>query len=675
VSAPREGAARETAVTAETAASELRRTTCNRDCPDACSLLLTVEDGRPTLLRGDPADPVTQGFLCERTSRFLDRQAAPARFTAPMLRRGGLGTPLLPIGWDEALDLAAERLSAIRDASGPAAILHYRSGGSLGLLKHVADRLFEQFGPVTIKRGDICSGPSDTAQETDFGITESSDLFDVLHSRTILLWGKNVHATSVHLLPVLRKAQAAGALLVGIDPVRTRAAGMCALFLQPRPGADAALAMGIARWLFDHGAVDGRAPERCEHFDAYRALVHSRTPEAWAAEADVPAAELARAAELYGTRKPSAILLGWGLGRRRNGSATTRAIDALAAISGQLGVRGGGVSANFRRRAAFDVSFVQGIAAAPRTFAESCLGPQILAATDPPVRAIWVTAGNPVAMLPESGTVQRAFSRSEFNVVVDTHPTDTTDVAHLVLPTLTLLEDSDVLGAYGNHWIRVSEPALPAPGARAPLDPDSPGPRHELHILQGLARRLGLQRELAGSIDDWKRRLLARLSGAGVGLEQLQAGPTRNPFAAEIVFEGGKVETESGRTRLLAEAPLPAPRTSAEWPLTLLASSTAKAQSSQWSVAVPPGPPDVRVHPGSAAGIADGARAVLESRIASLEVVVRHDPTLRRDVAWMDKGGMLRDGRCANLLVAAVESDAGGGEAYYDQLVRLNGRG
>jgi anaerobic selenocysteine-containing dehydrogenase len=655
--------------------TETHRTTCNRDCPDACTLLVTVEDGRPTLLRGDPDDPVTQGFLCERTSRFLDRQADPARFLSPMLRRDGLGSPLEPIGWDEALDLAAARLSAVREASGPAAILHYRSGGSLGLLKHVADRLFEQFGPVTIKRGDICSGPSDTAQETDFGISESSDLFDIVHSRTILLWGKNVHATSVHLLPVLRKARAAGAVLVGIDPVRTRAAEMCALFLQPRPGADAALAMGIARWLYDHDATDERAPALCEHYDAYRRLVHARTVEAWAAEADVPAADLARAAELYGTRRPAAILAGWGLGRRRNGSSTTRAIDALGALTGQLGVRGGGVSANFRRRVAFDLSFVRGIPAAPRTFAESRLGPEILAAADPPVRAIWVTAGNPVAMLPESGTVQRAFAASAFNVVVDTHPTDTTDVAHLVLPTLTLLEDSDVLGAYGNHWIRVSEPALAAPGARAPLDPESPGPRHELHILQGLARRLGLERELAGSIDDWKRRLLARLEPAGVGLERLREGPTRNPFAAELLFEGGRVATPSGRTQLLAHVPLPPPRTTAEWPLTLLATSTPKAQSSQWSVPVPPGPPDVRVHPDAAAGIADGARAVLESRVASLPVVVRHDATLRRDVALMAKGGMLRDGRCANLLVAAVETDAGGGAAYYDELVRLKRQG
>ncbi len=680
----------------------VHRTTCNRDCPDACSLLLSVEDGRPTRLRGDPADPVTRGFLCERTSRFLARQNDPSRIVRPLLRRGagrvraGGGprearlrdAPLQAIPWDEALDLAAERLRAIRAESGPASILHYRSGGSLGLLKHVSELLFERFGPVSIKRGDICSGAGEAAQELDFGISESHDLFDLQHSRTIVLWGKNVHTSCVHLLPVLREARAAGAMILGMDPVRTRAAELCDLFVQPRPGGDFALAMGMARWLFDHGATDPRAADYCEHLDEYSALVHGRTAEAWAALADVPAADLARLAEAYGMRAPAAILVGWGLGRRRNGATTTRAIDALGAISGNLGIPGGGVSYYFKRRGAFDTDFVRGLQVAPRSFAEARLGRELLEAADGdalgPVRAIWVTAGNPVAMLPDSASVRAAFLRSDFNVVVDTHPTDTTDVADLVLPTLTLLEDSDVLGAYGNHFLRVSQPALAAPGAHdahdahdgaSALEPDaeSAGPRHELHIWQQLAARLdpGLGRELAGSIEDWKRRLTTRLHRAGVTLEALREKPVRNPFAAQVLFEGRRFPTPSGKVNLLTEAALPAPVTQPDFPLTLMATSTPRAQSSQWSVTLPDGPAELLVHPESAAGFGDGERALLESRVGALAVVVRHDATLRLDVVWMPKGGSLRDGRCANLLVAAVESDLGGGAAYYDELVRL----
>ncbi len=654
-------------------AAEVRSTACNRDCPDACVILATVEsqDGveRVTSLRGDPDDPVTKGFLCERTSRFLGRQYAADRFTSPMVRRAK-GGPLEPIGWDEALDLAARRLRTIRDESGPEAILHYVSGGSLGILKAAASLLFERFGPVTIKRGDICSGAGEAAQEQDFGVSESHDLFDLAHSATIVLWGKNPHVTGVHLLPVLRQAREAGAVLVGIDPIRTRAAELCDLFLQPRPGADAAVAFGMARWAFDHDANDAKAPDYCENHAAYRALVEGHTVEQWAAQADVPSADLERAAELYATRGAANIQVGWGLGRRGNGSATVRALDALGAVTGNLGVPGGGVSYYFGRRTAFDLDFIGGVDVAPRSFPESRLGPEWLGA-DPPVRAAWITAGNPVAMLPESDTVAAAVEGTEFVVVVDTHPTDTTDRADLVLPTLTLLEDDDVLGAYGHHLLRESRAVVAPPAGPSGAAPSAAGgPRHELTILQGLAERLGVGAELAGSVDDWKRRVTATLDGAGAGLEAMRAGPVRNPFAVTCLFADRSFPTPSGKACLIDVLPADPAATDAEYPLLLLATSTSKAQSSQWSVA-PSGLPEVTVHPESSAGADPGGRARLQSRVGALEVVVRHDAGVRRDVALMAKGGMLRDGRCANQLVRARETDAGGGACFYDEAVRL----
>ena len=162
----------------------IQKTVCNRDCPDACAIVATVENGRVTKIAGDPAHPVTRGVLCYRTSRFLDTQYSPGRITTPLLREGD---GFRPISWDQALDFAASKLYAIRAESGPAAIFHYRSGGSLGILKMLTDHFFEQFGPVTIKRGDICSGAGDSAQMLDFGIEDSNDLFDLVNARHILL--------------------------------------------------------------------------------------------------------------------------------------------------------------------------------------------------------------------------------------------------------------------------------------------------------------------------------------------------------------------------------------------------------------------------------------------------------------------------------------------------------
>src|SRR5512135_340269 len=193
------------------------RTVCNRDCPDACGLIATVEDGRLVSLGGGPAHPVTKGFLCYRTSRFPEMQNGPLRLTTPLLKRNGA---LSPATWEEALGFVAERLLAIRSESGAAAILHYRSGGSLGLVKSVVDYFFELLGPVTVKRGDICSGAGDAAQETDFGDEESHDVFDLLNARNVILWGKNPYVSSVHLLPLLKEARKRGTRILLVDPVR-----------------------------------------------------------------------------------------------------------------------------------------------------------------------------------------------------------------------------------------------------------------------------------------------------------------------------------------------------------------------------------------------------------------------------------------------------------------------
>jgi anaerobic selenocysteine-containing dehydrogenase len=639
--------------------AETRKTVCNRDCPDACSIVATIEGGRVVKLAGDPDHPVTRGFLCWRTNHFLPLQYAPDRITTPLLR--GADGAHRPVSWEAALDFAAERLLAIRGQSGPAAIFHYRSGGSLGMLKLLVDRFFELFGPVTIKRGDICSGAAEAAQEADFGVSDSHDLDDLVNARQIILWGKNVFVSSPHTIPVLKQAQQRGARLVLVDPVHHRTASLCERTWQPRPGGDFALAMAVARRLFERGEVDARAEALCDNLAAFRALAFSREVAGWCGDADLPtdAAEdlAARLAQ-----RPAAILVGWGMARRANGGGIVRALDALAAISGNLGIPGGGASYYFRRRRAFDTSFVRGVAAAPRTIVEPLFGAEVLAAKDPPVRAVWVTAGNPVAMLPDSAAVAQALSTRELVVVADSFMTDTARLAHLVLPTTTLLEADDLLGAYGHHFIGVARPVVPPPA----------GVRSDLEIIQALAARVGLAGAMAGTAREWQRRLIAGDAAAqGVTLEALEAAPLRNPLAPRVLFQEGRVPTPTGRVNLLTSAP-PDARRAAEYPLALMSLSTDRAQSSQWSER-PHGPASCTVHPdvAAAAGLGDGARGRLESALGGITVTVHTDPAQRRDVAVVPKGGHYGEGRCANALVRGRLTDIGEGGALYDEGVRL----
>ena len=626
---------------------EIRKTVCNRDCPDACSIVAHVENGKVVQLGGDPEHEITDGFLCWRTNNFLPLQYSPERLTAPLLRGK-------PVSWDEALDFAAGELLRIRAESGPAAIFNYRSGGSLGALKYLVDYFFSEFGPTTVKGGDICSGAGDAAQLLDFGVEDAHDLFDLLHSRNILLWGKNVVVSSPHTVPVLKESRAHKVL---IDPVWHKTANLCDSFVQPRPGGDFALAMAVARVLFERAWVEPSAASYCDHLDEFRALAFSRALGEWCTEADV-GIDLPGELALRLHDGPTAILVGWGLARRVTGGAIVRALDALCAISGNIGVAGGGVSYYFWRRKNFDFSFIK--KQPPRKVLEPLFGPEVLAAADPPIRAIWITAGNPVSMLPESGTVDRALRSREFVCVVDTWHTDTTRAATLVLPTTTLLEDDDLMGAYGNHFVGASRPVVPPP----------PGVRSDLEIMQGLAARVGLGDLLAGTARQWKERILRRDAGFTVA-DLEERGPQRSQLSAPVLFADRKFKTETGRVNLMTSAP-PRAQVTAEFPLYLMALSTDKSQNSQWSKGQPSGPPVVTVHPDSAGGIPDGGFGELQSALGSLPIQVRHDTRQRRDVALMAKGGSSGKNRNANLLSKARATDIGGGGALYDEPVRLS---
>jgi len=516
---------------------------------------------------------------------------------------------------------------------------------------------------VSVKRGDICSGAGEAAQAADFGLAESNDLEDLLAARAIVLWGKNPHVSSVHLLPVLREARRRGARLALVDPIRHRGAELCELVLQPRPGGDLELALGVARVLLEEGLWDEEAAALCHGHDDYRRLVLARPVAERARRAGVAEKELRALAALYGRHRPANIQVGWGMQRRRHGGAIVRALDALGLVTGNVGVAGGGVSFYYQRRGAFALDEIRGPEGAPRSFPEPLLGREVLAATDPPVRAVWVDCGNPVAMLPDSGTVAEALASREFTVVVDAFLTDTARCAHLVLPTTTMLEDDDLLGAYGNHWLHELRPVVP------PLE----GVRSDLEIVHGLAARLGLGEEFPADPEWWKRRFLARVGDRGAGLAELRAGPVRNPLAPRVAFAGRRFPTPDGRPRLLAAEPEEAPAVSAgSYPLLLMPVSVSEAQCSQWHpVAAQDGPLEARIHPGAPGAGPDGALARIVGARGELVVRLRHDPGLRREVVVLPKGGWLARGRCANALVEARCTDLGEGACYYEEPVRL----
>jgi anaerobic selenocysteine-containing dehydrogenase len=449
--------------------------------------------------------------------------------------------------------------------------------------------------------------------------------------------------------------------IVQIDPVHNaKTLKLSDRHYAVRPGGDGFLALGIARVLFDEGWVDPGAPSYTDGFDAFEALVRRRGVEAWCALADLPASAARDLAALLGQTRPAAIFIGWGLGRRLHGSATVRLIDALGAVTGNLGVPGGGVSYSFRRRGGFDTAWIkrpenQGA----RTLLEPLLGDEILRA-DPPVRVAVIDNANPVSQLPDSATVARALGSIDFLVVLDAFLTDTAELAHVVLPTSTMLEEHDVVGAYGHPFVQLAQPVVDPPE----------GVRSDLAIYQALAARLGFGDAFAGPPEAWIDRLLAPMAARGMTREALAQRALRKPEARRVLFEGQRFPTATGRFQLIGDFVDAPPPLEEGYPLCLMSNASYRSQASQMPRSAQQEPPVITVHPDAAPGFADGDPATLASPLGSVRVKLRFDLALRRDVVVYAKGRWGIFGG-PNALVRARETDAGGGAAYYDQGVRI----
>jgi len=635
--------------------SQRLRTACTRDCPDACGILATVEGGRVTHIGGDPDHPITRGYLCERTSRFLDRHDHPERLRTPLVRRNGV---LEPTDWDTALDHVATTLQRIKQESGPEAVLHYRSGGSLGLLKTLNDYFFECFGGASVKVGDICSGAGEAAQEADMGAFEANALDDLENARCILLWGKNVAVSSVHMIPFLKQARERGVPIVLIDPAPGRTARFADRILQPRPGCDRFLALAMARRLDQVGHVVEDLSRWSTGADRFLQLARSRSHAEWCAAAGIDEDEALWLADLYGTHVPGNIQVGWGLQRRAHAAVTVRCLDALGALTGNIGVAGGGVTFSYARRGAFDLS---AWSASPqrRGLPEPLLGQAIEAAVDPPIRAVVIDNGNPVAMLPDSRGVQQALQSRECVVVFEQMLTDTAQCADVVFPITTMLEEFDVLGSYGHHGLTATRPVAER----------LPGTRSDLEIYQALAARMGFGDKLAGTPEAWCERILAS-TGTGLSLQQLQDGVVMNPKAERVFCAGRRFPTDDGRYHFVQEVPVETAAHANGMPLTLGSFSTSASQSSQWSRPLPDVLP-ARVHPHAVPWARDGQIVRIEAEQGFLRARLHLDDSLHPELVLVPKGGWLSHGQAANALVPAGTTDEGLGGNYFDVPVRV----
>ena len=516
---------------------------CPHDCPDACSVLITVEEGRATRIQGDPNHPMTRGFLCAKVAKYLDRVYSPDRVLYPMRRIAPKGftaersfaAPEQPgaavptsaiwrrISWDEALDEIASRFRQIVGEFGSEAILPYSYGGTLGALNggSMDRRFFNRLGASELER-TICSSAGEAGLESVFGVKLGTEPDQFVHSRYIIAWASNIHGNNVHLWPYIVEARRRGAKLVVIDPYRTRTAACADWYIPINPGTDAALALAMMHVIIGEGLHD---PEYVAKytlgFDQLREKVKAYPPEVASRWTGIAADDIRRLARHYATIRPSVIRVNYGVQRSDGGGTAMRAIAMLPCIVGSLQEVGGGI--HLSTSGAFDLnkdalrrpdlaptdlpstgpqlkdppvnlpandppaSNAPGKGRKPpRVVNMVQLGKALNSLSDPPLKALFVYNSNPAAVCPNHNAVVRGLKRPDlFTVVHEQFFTDTTDYADIVLPATTFFEHKDLQAAYGHYYLQISDQAIdPLGECRANFD-----------LFKALAARMGFAEE------------------------------------------------------------------------------------------------------------------------------------------------------------------------------------
>lgn len=499
------------------------RGACPHDCPDTCAIITEVRDGKAVAVKGDPDHPFTQGWLCAKVRPYLDRVYHPDRLLHPMRRAGAKASDEWePIGWDEAIEEITSRWKVTIEEYGAAAILPYSYSGTLGLVQMgvASERLWNRMGASGLDRA-ICDAAATTAVRATLGAKWAPDASHLLDSKLILIWGHNPASTNPHVMPFIRQAQRNGTKIVVIDPRRTRTARSADLHLQPRPASDGALALGLIHVIFRDDLHDEAWLEaNTIGWRELRDRVQCFTPESVAEITGIATETIEQLARDFATTTPAMLKFSDGLQRHGNGGQTIRSLLSLAAVTGQVGKRGGGIyysASDYVHWNAEAVGHRSECPPVPRTINMNRLGAALTGeASNPPVMSLFVFGANPVAASPNSGLiVQRLLRDDLFTVVHEQFMTDTARYADIVLPATTQLEQFDLHRPYGHRHLQINQPAI--------------APRGEAKSNWDLMRLLA---EAMGYDEPWFQQ-----SAEDIAAEIFEASKPSNPVLADVTLE------------------------------------------------------------------------------------------------------------------------------------------
>jgi anaerobic selenocysteine-containing dehydrogenase len=676
--------------------AEIRHSVCALDCPDCCSLLVTVENDHGTKLRGDPGHPITRGFLCGKVAQYLEREYSPSRLLYPQKRIGAKGEGRFErITWDEALGTIAARLLAIAAESGPESILPYSYAGSMGLLngEGMDRRFFHRLGASRLDR-TICSAAGMAGMTEALGLRYGTEPEQFRHSKLILAWGANILGTNVHLWPFVMEARRQGARFYTIDPRRNRTGATADKHFFINPGSDTALALAMMHVIVAENLYDAEyVAHWTDGFDTLRDRVRQWTPGRAAELTGIAAGEIVSLAREYATTTPAVIRLNYGVQRSERGSMAVRTIGLLPALIGSWRHVGGGIQLSTSHAFHLNRDGLQRADLQQRALGRQArvvnmteLGKALVDLDKPPVRALVVYNSNPAAIAPNQNKVLAGLRRDDlFTVVLEQFRNDTANYADILLPATTFLEHTDLYLAYGHYYLQLARPALPAPGETRP----------NVEVFRQLAWRMGFDEAcFRDSEDDMIRTLLD--SGhpflQGITLEQLdrehsvrlKVSPEGEPF---LPFRDGGFGTPDGKCHFRAEdleytPPVESRHGDAglrrQYPLELISPKNDDSMNSTFGNRDAVDLATATVHVSGADAAARGIHTSDQVRVfngrGSCVLIARVDDTVPGGVVsapavrW---GSRAPDKRNVNALTSDRLTDAGGGPVFYSCLVEL----
>jgi anaerobic selenocysteine-containing dehydrogenase len=669
--------------------AEVARVACPHDCPDTCAMLVTVDNGVATEIKGDPSMPFTEGTLCTKVAYYLERTYAPDRLLYPQRRAGPKGSGQFKrITWDEALDEIAARLKAAA-AENPETILPCSYAGTMGMVQYMSmdRRFFYKLGASLLDR-TLCSSAGKFGLKATLGGSVGMDPERFDEARLIILWGANPIVSNLHLWSRVQAAKRRGAKVIAIDPYRSLSAEKCTQHIALLPGTDGALALGMMHVLISENFLDhDYIAKYTLGFDELKERVLREYTPQWAARVcGISVGEVVQLAREYGTVKPAAIRLNYGMQRHAGGGIAARTIACLPALTGAWREAAGGLVLTTADFYGFDHAALERpdllAGRRPRVINHSKLG-DALTSAQPPVRVTLVYNNNPVAVCPDSEKVIAGFSREDlFTVVMDHFQTDTADYADILLPATTQLEHYDVHKSYGHLYMLANNPAIAPVGESLPNS----------EVFRRLAARLGFEEPCFRDSDedlcqtalkstDWNRL-------KEKGWQRLEVPERFAPFAqGGFPTPSGKCEFYSASLEKQGIDPLPFYNPPAEinrdderYPLAFLSPPARNFLNSSFANMVRfrelEREPRLDMHPHDAAarGIADGDMVRLFNDRGSHRLRARVNGKPRAGVVvapsvWWKKYAPDRGN--ANNLTSQRTTDLGGGATFYDCRVEV----